>query len=215
MEPFRLHRVPSSAITAGFTLVEMLVVLAIIGTITTIVLSSQSSFNKTLVLANTAYDVALMLHSAESFGLGSRALGSMANAGYGLHFERDTPGSFLFFADTWPPVDSSCARPDCKPGDHLYSTVDSLVRTYILGNGIVVSDFCAYSDAWYCALGGYLNSLDIVFSRPNPDAFLYTNGSTFTAYTQACLTVSSPDGGSRFVAIAASGQIIANAPSCP
>ncbi len=217
MGSFRLYRKYTQSLdSSGFTLIELLVVLAIIGAISTIVLTSQSSFNKTLVLANTAYDIALTLRSAENFGLGSRALGTNANAGYGLHFDSGTTGSFMLFADIWPATDLVCTRPDCKPGDHLYSPTDALVRTYTLGNGIVVSDFCAFSSGgWRCAATGDLSTLDIVFSRPNPDAFINANGSTFTSYSAACLTITSPQKTSRFISVAASGQIIANAPSCP
>lgn len=191
-------------------------VLGIIATVTSIALTSQNSFNKTLILANTAYDIALSLRSAESFGLSSRALGSQANAGYGLYFNHGTPSSFLLFADISPATSLSCVRPDCKPGDYLYdAAADKRVQTYTLGNGVTVSDFCAFSDRWQCASTGELNSLDIVFSRPNPDAYIRANSSSYAAYTSACLTVSSPRGGSRFVAVAASGQILANATSCP
>ena len=54
--------------SSGFTLVEMVVVLAIITVISGVVLSDQTSFNKTLVLANTAYDIALTVRSVETFG---------------------------------------------------------------------------------------------------------------------------------------------------
>lgn len=202
----------------GFTLIEMVVVLGIIGAVTGLALSSQSSFNKTLILANTAYDVALTLRSAQSFGLSSRALGSAANAGYGLHFQRGTANSFLMFADIWPPTDLSCTRPDCKPGDHLYQVTDKIVQTYALGNGLTVSNFCAHPalQPWQCASTGELISLDITFARPNPDAFITTNGSLFfTSYVEACITLSAPTGESRFVSVGASGEIVATATACP
>ncbi len=211
MEPIYFRR--------GFTLIELLVVLAIIATVTGIALTSQSTFNKTLTLANTAYDIALTLRSAENFGTGSRAVSGTANAGYGLHFQSVTPGSFILFADTSPLADASCTRPDCRPGDRVYSIDDVLVQTYTLGNNIMVSDFCVFSSLSVpprCVKDG-LSSLDIVFSRPNPDAFIRANGSpsNVVSYTAACLTVSSGTGGFRYIKIEASGRIIANALSCP
>jgi len=207
MESLHTHR--------GFTLIEMMVVLSVIASVTAIALTSQSAFNKTLILANTAYDIALTLRSAESFGMSSRATGVIANAGYGIHFQIGTPDSFLMFADIFPLVGSSCTRPDCKPGDRIYTSDDTLVQTYTLGNGITVSDFCAYSDSWHCASTGDLNSLDIVFMRPNPDAFIHANISSYTQYTAACITISTNQGASRFVSVAASGQILADVPACP
>lgn len=217
MESLYLRRGLALSISKGFTLVELLVVLAIIATVTGIALSSQSTFNKTLILANTAYDIALTLRSAENFGIGSRAVSTTANAGYGVHFQRGTPDSFILFADTAPPTASSCVRPDCKPGDRLYSSEDTIVQTYTLGNGITVSDFCVASDLSLpqCALTGGPSSLDIVFTRPNPDASIRASGSSDSSYTAACITISSRNGGNRFIAVEASGQIIANAPSCP
>ena len=209
MEPIRIRR--------GFTLIELLVVFAIIAIISIVVLTSQSTFNKTLVLANTAYDIALALRSAESYGLGSRAFGTTVNAGYGLHFESGAPGSFKFFADTSPAA--SCGTPDCKSGNHTYTNgADALVRNYALGNGITISDFCAYAlGSWSCAyaLGGGLSSLDIAFERPNPNPFMSTNGSYSQSLTKACLVVSSPHGGAKYVSVAASGQITTDAAACP
>ena len=200
----------------GFTLVELMVVMAIMVTITAVVLSSQGSFNKTLILANTAYDIGLTIRSAESFGLGSRVSGSAvtgcaANAGYGIHFQRGN--SLLLFADTSPIT--PCATPDQKPGDYKYTGgSDTIAQTYVLGNGITVDDFCVYSSGIEsCAIahGGGLSSLDIVFARPNPDAVISADGSS---YTSACITVTSPQGGYRYISVTVSGEITANVPVC-
>ena len=214
----------------GFTLIELLVVLAIMVIITSVVLTSQSSFNKTLILANTAYDVALTLRSAETYGLGNRVAGTVANAGYGLDFQKATPGSFTLFADTYPPPSSTGCHPatdptapNARPGDCVYeANQGEKVTEYALGNGITVSDFCAYTPntlSWSCANSGNqaLSVLDIIFSRPNPDPFMSVNGaySASSPVTEACLTLSSPQGGSRFISVGASGEINATALSCP
>lgn len=216
MGPFRFHL--RSRFRRGITLIELLVVLAIIIAITTVVLTSQGSFNKTLLLANTAYDIALTLRSTESFGIDTLASGATANAGRGTHFQKGTPGSFRLFADIYPLA--SCGTPDCKPGDHVYENgQDTLVQNYTLGNSMTISNFCARdtSGGWSCANtnGNNLSSLDIVFARPNPDAFIRVNGNPDTPYTSACLTVTSLQGGARYVSVAPSGEITANAPSCP
>lgn len=213
----------------GFTLVELMVVLAIIVTISVVVLASQSSFNKSLVLANTAYDIALTLRSAETFGLGNRAIGTTANAGYGLEFQKASPNSFTLFADAYPSAASisSChpvadpTAPDARPGDCVYeANQGEKVTNYLMGNNITVSDFCAFSlGNWTCAQaqGGGLSSLDIVFARPNPEPFMSVNGaySSLFPVSKVCLAITSPQGGFRYISVAASGQIAANATSCP
>lgn len=221
MESFHPHR--------GFTLVELTVVLAIIVVITTVVLTNQSSFNKTLILTNTAYDIALTLRSAETYGLSSRASSISANAGYGLNLQKANPGFFTLFADVYPapstlsvchPTDDATS-PDARPGDCAYQPDQGeKVLDYALGNGITISDFCAYAaGGWSCAYaeGGTLSSLDIVFTRPNPDPFISMNGSYSEALpaTAVCLAITSPQGGERFISITASGRILATAASCP
>lgn len=200
-----------------------MVVLAIITVITSVVFTSQSSFNKTLILGNTAYDIALTLRSAQSRGLGSRALtdasGNLISerTGYGLHFVSSAPTTFTLFADTSPAV--SCDTPDCKPGDHAYTSgSDALLQTYTLGNGMRISNFCSFANSsWSCSSNGEITALDIVFLRPSPNPFMSVNGAYSSAFpvTKACLTVIAPQGGTKFISVVSSGQIIANAPSDP
>jgi prepilin-type N-terminal cleavage/methylation domain-containing protein len=229
MESFRIRRDLAAPlnVSAGFTLIELMVVLAIIVTMTMIVLTNQNTFNKTLVLANTAYDIALTLRSAETFGLGSRAtVVGVSNAGYGIHFENAPTNSFTLFADTSPPANvSNChglpliggaSAPDAQFGDCKFTSgLDQRVNNadFKLGNAIIISNFCVFPvvGAWSCASTG-LTSLDIVFSRPNPDAFMSRGGAYDVSLTKACIVVSSPQGGTpRYITVAKSGQIIANA----
>ena len=228
MEPFYFRR--------GFSLVELLVAFTIITVLMSVVLSSQSSFNKSTILSNTAYDIALTLRSAETFGLSSRGSSASVSAGYGLHFLSSSQGSFTLFSDVSPlpgvsdychPLSSDSRgadAPDAKPGNCVYDDGSSeKINEYVLGNGIIISDFCAKSSSWSCAqahsgYSGGLSSLDIVFARPNPSPYMSVNRSysSISPVTAACLTISSPQGGpSRFISVAASGQITANAPSCP
>lgn len=222
MEPIFIRRNLALSLKKGFTLIELMVVLAIVAVVSSIVLNNQSSFNKTLVLANTAYDIALTLRSAQTYGLGSRGVGAAANVGYGVHFVRGNPDSFTFFADTAGGESCAGATPDCKPGDRVYTEGDTVIQAYKLGNGMTVSDICAYAlGSWSCAYaqGGGLSSLDIVFSRPNPDPFMSKDGSyppdPAFRVTAACLVISSPQGSAQFLSVGSSGQINANAVSCP
>lgn len=229
MESCRPYRGCARRLSAGFTLVEMTIVLAIILVITSIMLTNQTSFNKSLLITNTAYDIALSLRNAQTYGLSSRAAGAVANTGYGIHFERAAPGAFTLFADLYPTASASSpchpagdpTSPAAQPGDCAYEAgQNERVLTYGLGNGVTIGDFCAYSGGtWACATSGSasLASLDIIFSRPNPDPFMSVNGAYAASFpvTAACITVTSPQGGARYVSVAATGEISANAASCP
>src|ERR1043166_8621201 len=111
MEPYPHHRfltfrnarrlAARARVQEGFTLIEMLMVLAIIVIITTIALSGQTLFNSSVVLTNTAYDVALSLRQTETFGIASRVFNGVANAGYGIEFSKATPASYVSYADVY------------------------------------------------------------------------------------------------------------------
>lgn len=234
MEPFQFTRTfltskekDASLVRRGFTLIELMVVLAIILIVTGIALTSQNSFNRTLVLANTAYDVGLTLRSAQTYGISSRAVGSASNVGYGLDFVRGVTNSFTFFGDSSPAAGAAGAchptqnasAPDAHPGNCVYDGQPEWVSTYTLGNGITVSDFCitrSYGSV-ACANtnGATLSSLDIVFARPNADAFISTNGAYDASISSACITLSASQGALRYVSISAAGEINARATSCP
>ncbi|MDO8408098.1 MAG: hypothetical protein Q7S95_02585 [bacterium] len=207
----------------------MLIVIGIIIIISAIVISSQGSFNRSILLANTAYDVALSIRHAETYGLSSRIAGISVSIGYGIDVTRASPTTFTFFADSYPAPSTlsvchpttDAATPDAKPGDCAYDALqDEIVTAYTLGNGITISDFCAKtSGSWACATsnGSSLTSLDIVFSRPNPTPFMSVNGSYSSTFpvTDACLSLTSPSGGARFISVSSSGEIRATAASCP
>lgn len=213
--PLRKVRVyPTTQLVSGFTLVEIMVVFAIIVTITGVVFTSQSTFNKTLILANTAYDVALTLRSAETYGLSSRVISGAGNAGYGIHFDTGT-NTFILFEDS---SGSSChtslsgysSGPDAQPGNCVYDSSAEDVKKYTLGNNITVTGLYAG--------GVQVTSLDIVFARPNPDPFIRANKDVVTKYNSACVTLTSPSSSGTFtrsVKIVLSGQITSNATTCP
>jgi hypothetical protein len=203
-----------------------MVVLVIISVVSAIVATSQSNFNKTITLANTAYDVALTFRFAETYGLGSRYKeGATGNVGYGLHFQNAPSNSFVLFADTDPlPGLSNHPRGDetvCHPapkyddtgpsalaGNCVYLGETERVQTYTLGNNITINKFCAKTDAssWGCNI----DSLDVTFSRPNPTPFMSIDGGYdggASKVVASCVELTSPQGEFRSVVIGSSGQI--------
>src|SRR5665213_1332894 len=231
MEPYFNRRNTASAIRGqlnarGFTLIQMLVVLAIIVVITTIALSGQSVFNRSLTLTNTAYDVALSIRQAETYGISSRAYGTSANTGYGIEFSKTTPTSYVFYADAYPPSGSGSGQchptanptaPDAKPGNCLYDaqyggSATELVTQYQFGAGITVADFCGIdtTGASHCASASPtdLRSVDIVFVRPNAEAILtaINNSGSSIPLSNATLYLTA-SGATHCVQVTAVGQV--------
>ncbi len=201
----------------GVTLVELVVVLGIIGILSTIVITSHATFNKTILLTNTAYDVALTIRSAETFGLGSRITKTaVANAGYGVHFDTSSPTSFILFADT----DSSSAchatpaqeatAPTAIPGGCSYSSGET-VQSYVLGNGVTIAKLYSYVNN----ASTEAQQLDVVFARPNTQTFFSRNGSYSAPITKACIALTSQQGSFSYIYIEQTGEVHVSSTACP
>jgi prepilin-type N-terminal cleavage/methylation domain-containing protein len=212
----------------GFTVLELLVAFSIVTIITSIAMASQSNFNRSFILSNTAFDIGLAIRNAETFGLASRAKSSIENTGYGLHFDNSSDTVFTLFADTLPTRSTICyenadpGAPDEKTGDCAY-TEGERVMDYTLNNGIRIDNFCASTgvstQCWKGAgtISGGLQSLDIVFARPNPISLMSVNGlySKSSPVTKACIALTSPQGGFKYVSVSLTGEVNANASQCP
>jgi prepilin-type N-terminal cleavage/methylation domain-containing protein len=221
MESFRsLVSTKKAALKRGFTLIEMLVVLGIIVVITSIVITGESSFDNSFFLTNTAYDVALTVRQAQSYGLSSQAVGSVQNAGYGIQLSQATPTKYIFYADTDPA--SANVTPADKPGDSYYTVgSDALIQKYTFTGGYKFTKFCMHiktgSPTAFChSITGQTpaETLDIAFSRPNSDvSIIWTNSSGGQrAGTKACFTITSADNSqSRYVYVSGVGQISVSA----
>lgn len=205
----------------GFTLVEMLVSLGIIVIITAIVLLGQSSFNKGIVLTDTAYTVAFTLREAQSLGLSSRKFGVTQNAGYGVHVANASPKSYQLFADTIPTAPGSTQGGTCaghnvlsgaeaKPGNCIYDSIAEQVTAFTINKGFTISSFCGVDTGGTlrCS-GGYLDTMDITFLRPSTEASITgTRAGAIIELVSAIIHVTSPDGTQeRCVKVTKVGQI--------
>ena len=215
----------------GFTLVEMLVVLSIIAIITTIALFGQSTFNRSVLLTDASYTVALSLREMQSLGLSSRKFSGVQNAGYGGRFT-GSGNSFLLFADiggaspgTNCPVGQSLAagNPEKKPGNCVYNAgTDGIVRTYTFNRGFSISRICGTAmvgGAEYCSTDGTpLTAVDVVFIRSNTTDTIMTgqrSGSPVTL-SKAEIYIKDADSlSSRGICISQLGQVSVSFGDCP
>src|SRR3989344_9636523 len=89
----------------GFSLIEIVVVMAIFMTISSVVVVSQRRFGGNLLITNLAYDVALTMRQAQVYGISVRKVKAVSDPegiaqferSYGIHI--GTAGYYILFAD--------------------------------------------------------------------------------------------------------------------
>jgi len=193
----------------GFTLVELVVSVGIIAIITSLVLTNHSRFNGTIFLTNQAYDVALTIREAQIFGLSVQEFknGSPTfEVGYGVHFNTVANDEFFIYAD----ID--------KSGKYEDGT-DEKIDTLYLTRGNTIGRFCAtppgLSENCSDVVSG-LNTLDVTFIRPNPDAIISVPPAVNPGVqSQARIFLTSRDGDERIVLVEQTGQISVQNPPSP
>lgn len=186
-----MRRVRSSK---GFTLIEMLVVTAIMALISGLVLANNNRFGGVVLLQNLAYDIALSVRQAQISGISGQGVNSTFGKAYGMHFiptQGRTTDSFALFADT---VDSN----------GVYDNGELIESTNISG-GFRIADLCATQPGVTSETCG-LTWLDITFQRPEPDAFI--RGSSYVGiYSKARIKLTSPRGDMKSIVVEDNGQI--------
>ncbi len=157
----------TSGLSAGFTLVELMVVVAIMLIITTTILIQSSKSRQGLELLNIAYDVALTVREAQLYGIAVRETSDVASnlfdnfgASYGVYVSTNDPSVIKIFADK------------DKNNRYTAGAGEELKGSLKLKNNYVVKNICSGTSCPSPA------TLDIQFIRPNPEAIITFNGST-------------------------------------
>jgi prepilin-type N-terminal cleavage/methylation domain-containing protein len=187
----------------GFTLVELLVTITIFVILTGVVLFNQQKFNSTILLTNLAYDTALNIRQAQTYGINIKEFGTGQFVPYGVHFAMSNPTSFILFADI-----ASTPR-NVFNGTTLDRCVsaEGCVSRYNITRGNYIVDICTEPvPAGTFTCGNSKNSVDIVFKRPNPDALITFEG---MGSPQSAVTIilGNPDGSTRKVVVRSNGLI--------
>lgn len=184
---------------AGFTLIEMLMVVAIICIVTLVVLFRQSSFDSSTLLRSLAYSVALSLEQAQTYDVAVRGFTPSGSSvaqfapGYGVYFQASSLGSFNIFAD----LDGACSA-DTKGGSGACPSSNFSTEAfpaYVMNSTYKIKDVCGIwasnSTIRSCLVspvggGSKLSSLTVYFRRPDPDAYFFSatsGGKTSEVYS--------------------------------
>ena len=181
--------------SAGFTLVELLVVMSMMLVLSSLILIKHNAFRGHLLLRSLAYEVALAIRQAQVYGLGIKEYRGISDPiaafqiGYGIHFATADPASFFLFADV--------------NGNRTYAAADGdgIIQTFALSGGNSIVGLCAGSDV---NVGCGLSTLDIIYERPAPEA--YINGTQSNG--AATVRLRSAQGEDRLVGAWITGQIL-------
>lgn len=136
----------------GFTLVEMLVVIFIIGIISTILIVNWRKNENQYKLQRAAQEIAFNIRKAQEMALNGRKCsdGEVPNSSFGVNFDNATINSYTIFCD--------------RNDNNMYQTpsADLFVETISIESGIIIH-----------SLSSGAQDLDIAFSLP--DSFTVIN----------------------------------------
>ncbi|HEY4511871.1 MAG TPA: prepilin-type N-terminal cleavage/methylation domain-containing protein [Candidatus Paceibacterota bacterium] len=195
---FQKRRLLSKA-SAGFTLVELLVSLGIFAVVTALVLMKHQSFSGGILLTNLAYETALTVRRAQSFGINVKGQGPVFDIWYGVHFDRSKPTEFLLFADS----NKNTTYEGTGACDGI-DTADECFEKVLIKRNMSFNQLCiAGPSAEDCNR----NIINIIFKRPDPEARIYDNDVPGTAYGSVKIVLVASDGRSKNVVVRKTGQI--------
>ncbi|MGB8815634.1 MAG: prepilin-type N-terminal cleavage/methylation domain-containing protein [Minisyncoccia bacterium] len=188
---------------SGFTLIELMIVLVIFVALTGIMIGSQSKLDGSILLDNLAYDIALSVREAQTYGVNVKEFFTSPTTsvftGYGVRFSRSDNKQYILFADVNPNYffdgETTCFKDDSE-----------CMRKYTLTRGSFIADLCAGSDELNCDPQDEIN---ITFLRPNPDAHITKGiaGNTVPNQSFSKITISSADGQTQNIIVTALGDI--------
>lgn len=180
----------------GFTLVELLISIGIIGLVTGIVLVKYSAFDSTILLKNSAYEIALALHEAQVKSVSVTYQNSTADYPFGVTFvpTRKDYTLFRFGHATNPPTFSSA--------------LSTSLSTSTIGRTMKIKEVCCLdSGGWDCqTLATY--RLDVSFRRPEYKSLINASWCTAPILGAQIKVDSSNGSGNVFVVeVSSLGQI--------
>lgn len=168
----------------GFTLIELMVTVGIFVFMTALMLAKYNNFYSGTIFTNLAYDIALTIRQAQSYGISVKVNenNDSFNYAYGVRFDvSDTTNSKKISLNSYTGT---------KLAGYAMSATE---KTYNIKRGAYISSLCLNTD---CTSGPQNGVLDIIFQRPNPETIICT-GTAVTScnnYKYAKIIITAGDG---------------------
>jgi prepilin-type N-terminal cleavage/methylation domain-containing protein len=159
----------------GFTLIELLVTVAIIATITALSVAGRTMYDRSLLLTNLTYDIALAIREAQVYGIDVRVSTSSTpfDVGYGVNVQSLPATNFTLFID--------------QNSNHFFDAGDTGVRTYSIKNNNRIYALCTVLASDSSNTCTSRTTLNITFRRPDPDACFSIAAVSNAKPTPACV----------------------------
>lgn len=145
----------------GFTMIEMAVTVAVSIFLFSIVLTQSTTSRSDIEVANVAYQLSVLIRSAQTYGTAVRASGGNFDDSYGIYANDAPPREILLFRDT-------------SGNNNRYDAgADTVIETLTIPDnisfrvGFIQGGSTSWTVAWVSA----------AFKRPDPDALIYRTGS--------------------------------------
>lgn len=216
----------------GFTLIEMLIVIAIVAVMATVLLFNYSSFSTGIGVRNLAEQIGLSVRKAQTYATSVRSISgtnltSDTYPAYGISFSVNNTGAnmydatktnFALFVDVAPngdKVTSNTYGNDGVCGSPTSDGAQECVESLGLVGGNTIVSLC--TDAPIpnsCFTPNSGGTVNVVFHRPNPDAVICVVNAQGGCINQLAsylkITVQSVKGLQRIITIWNTGQISVN-----
>lgn len=171
---------------AGFTLLEMLVVIAITTIMTGVLLSNLPSFRDLTTLQLMAQEVAITIRSAQVFGIGTKVSNGNFN-NHGIYFcNPELVGgsplcrkNFALFSDDITKDRFFTDVGASFPGTCDSSAASECLESYKIGGNIDICKIMVKNSSSPVLDDLIDTGLSITFSRLYPDAFIYSDASMY------------------------------------
>ncbi len=166
---------PRSDAGRGFTLVELLISLAIIVVMIAIIMTKFSAFDSVTLLKAAAYEIALTLRDAQVYSISVRGTGADFERPYGIHFTNGN--SYIFFRD----VNTSANNTPAYDGGESISTLTTRTPAAIV-------DICTEKNS---TLDCDVTWADVSFRRPEFKALFRDSAGATTNISKMQIKVQS------------------------
>lgn len=205
---------------SGFTLIELIVVIFIIGILSGLIMFNYKNFRTDVSVENLSQDIALAVRRAQVYSTSTKGTDASFPS-YGIYFNLPsgsgantifgTDKAFVFFADV--PVSSTTP---IVPGNGTYdqstsncgspTATDECLEIMSITSSDKIVELC--DDQNNCYDSSSNPNVSIVFTRPNPEARIcFSTGGTCTTISNVTIKIESLNKKTRSINIWNTGLI--------